>query len=542
MRITMNVIGRRRSMILVAVVAICWSLSLFATGGMASDRSPAQMPFVFEGEQFGRPLAGDVERRRLSELIGPIDEVMLQSRGDVSNRLVQIYGCRHLGRASSAEADKAVEAICAALERRYGLVFRSKTLGFREGMRRIAVVDGIGVLVRWHSNFFQDELVADMTLRNFEHEIQPSGFSVGEVLGYRFGETLEGPAEMRQKFWKFERIVPQCRSEHVIDGIYAVHDVSGLDRAAAVAEFEEARSAVEKLHGIRLYKTVDYDDIKRYDFDGKDVSVSVKFEYLEKKEVRYSVCVWDGAEDRATGGLRDGNLTLIFSLLAFASVLVLVWFCVAVGRYAVGRLEFKRLKEQKQTLGICETGVVFSRKGKLMLALGLFLVGAFAELLVSGWQDCDPIFRQYVPWCGIFNVLLSGIMLLSVGLAVSDIAFPRTFLRTLLWILAVLEMSFVIHLADAFSFWGYGMSFVACVRGFARRFCSSAAGVALIAVLMAFSVPLVFCMKPVRRMMTRCNLTCAGYLDNLLNLVVWIGLLGLLVYEALILIWLNFAL
>lgn len=545
---TLNVVRRRRGVTWVAVAAIGWSLSLFAASGTTEVRADTSGSFVFEGERFGRQLAGDIERKRLREPYGPIGEVMLQSRGDVSNRLVQIYGCRHLGKASSDEADKAVEAICVALRKRYGLTFSREKPVFREGMRWVAEVGGIGVLVRWHSNFFQGELVADMTLRNFDHEIQLPDFSVSEVLDYRIGETLEDPAELRQKFWKFERIVPQCRSEHVIDGIYAVHDVSGLDRAAAVAEFEEARAEVEKLHGIRLYKTVDYDDVKRYDFDGKGATVSVKFEYLEKKQVRYSVTADDILESSSPSREFSDFEGMMFFLAALI-VIVVVWeICVRFGRYAAGRIEIKRVNEMGELQGASGGLRNIPLKGAFALWGFCFVTGGllgFEILFVSqsfDWCGTDPIFGQCVPWCGAYYFLLGYVMILSFLLAMCGVVFPKTARRTLLWTLAVLELSFAIHMADAFSYWGYGMSFVACVHGFVGRCLRISVFLVMpVSAYFALVVPAALCLKSVRHMLTRCNLTCTGYFDNLLNLVVWFGLLGLLVYEALILVWLNFA-
>lgn len=279
-----------------------------------------------------------------------------------------------------------------------------------------------------------------------------------------------------------------------------------------------------------------------YDFDGTDACVSVKFEYLEKKEIRYSINTWGGARNSPTQELSRDVELLIFGLLALGTFGMITWLCVAVGRRVVVRLDAKRVRELGEAQERWETNRVFPREKKLTLVAGLFLLGSIGELMVFGCQYSDSIFCQYVPWSVIFNVFSSGVMVSSAGLALSGIVFPKSFRRGAICALAVLELSFVIHLADAFSFLGYGMSFVACVRGFAGRFYFCAVGVALIVVLMAFSVPIALCLRSARGVLTRCNLTCVRYFGNVLRLVGWFGLLGLLVYETLILIWLNFAL
>ena len=230
--------------------------------------------------------------------------------------------------------------------------------------------------------------------------------------------------------------------------------------------------------------------------------------------------------------------------LAMALLLVgiVVWLLAVFSRHAVGRLEVKRKKEAEEQRAQGKTWGAVSRWERLLAVWGTFAIGAVVELLLSGWRSDDMIFRQYVPWSGIYAILLSGVMWSSLGLAASgSVSFPKTSCRNAVWAFAVLALSFVIHLADAFSFWGHGMSFIACVRGFSERFYFAAVGVLLLVAMCAIATPLVLCLKPMRRDLMRCNLTCELYLGNGFRLLVWFGLLGLLAYETLILIWLNLA-
>ncbi len=228
--------------------------------------------------------------------------------------------------------------------------------------------------------------------------------------------------------------------------------------------------------------------------------------------------------------------------MALLFVGAVVWLLVAGGKFAVARLEIKRKKEAEEQPAQGGAVDIAPRRKRLLVVLAGFAAGAVLELLLSGWRSDDLIFRQYVPWVGIYDIILTGVMLSSVGLAMEGaISFPKTSCRSILLAIAVLALSFIIHLADAFSFWGHGMSFIACVRGFSERFYFAVFGVLVFVAAYAITIPLLLCLKPIRRVFTSCNQNCEHYLGSAFRLLVWFGLLGLLVYETLILIWLNLA-
>lgn len=213
--------------------------------------------------------------------------------------------------------------------------------------------------------------------------------------------------------------------------------------------------------------------------------------------------------------------------------------CVAICSYAVSRLEARRVKEMGEWSSLPGVQPSFPRWKRIAIVLCLFALGIFAGDVLFGFWNGDPIFRQYVPWFGSYEILLSGIMLTSCGLVVCGVSFPKTFWRKVVLALAVLALSFVVHLADAFSFWGHGMSFVACARGFSNRCFITAVHVVLLVPLLSVSILLILCTKSTRRDLSLRNLTCGRFLGNSLRLTVWFGLLGLLAYETLVLLWLN---
>ena len=243
----------------------------------------------FLGEEFGRKLSCDVERKKLLEPVGVIDEVMLQANGDPSRGLHRIYGCKYLGDVPDEEADRRAEEACAALQKLLKVELWNHAPCGRERFRKAFGSPYAYALVEWDDHFFQREKVLRIYVgENFESPCD-SNLTVSEVMGYKIGMPIEGDGKPRTPFWKFERIVNQCGANDVVDGVYAVHDVSALSREEAIREFEEARRAVERLHGITMFKSVDYDDVKTYDYNGNDLNIGVKLEYRREKQIRYSV-------------------------------------------------------------------------------------------------------------------------------------------------------------------------------------------------------------------------------------------------------------
>lgn len=239
---------------------------------------------------------------------------------------------------------------------------------------------------------------------------------------------------------------------------------------------------------------------------------------------------------------RDTVVMIVGMLFALIVCGVVAGGCIAFSRYVVcRRFDAKRVKECEELRAAGETLRPVARRTWIVNALTCFLIGAIAELFVGDWRGVDPIFRQHVPWYGVYEVLQTGMMFSSLGLASHGVTFPKTRRRVVLLVLAALELAFVIHLANAYSFWGHGMSVLACVRGYARRCYFDGFGAALIVVTFALAVPLTLCVKSFRLHLTRCGLTCGRYLGDVVRLVGWFGLLGLLVYETLILMWLNLA-
>ena len=244
----------------------------------------------FAGEKFGRVLSSDVERKKLEKPIGVIDELMLQTEGDPDRRLSGIYGQKYLGGVSKEEADRIAEKTCTDLQNLLKVELRKRPPTGRDEHVKGFVIGNVYTVVSCNDYFFQKGKMLRLYVGLFKESRGDPRLNVTEVMGYKIGVPISGNGKPRKPFWKFERIVNQCMSDNnIVDGVYAVHDVSALSREEAIQEFEEARKAVERLHGITMFKSVDYDDAKAYDYNGHDITINVKLEYMHKKQIRYSV-------------------------------------------------------------------------------------------------------------------------------------------------------------------------------------------------------------------------------------------------------------
>lgn len=295
----------------------------------------------FEGEKFGSVLPSDVVRKKLAEPIGAIDELMLQAEGNPARRLMCIYGQKFLGDVSAEEANDLAEKTCAALQKLIGVELKNVRLGFRDGFRRFVFSDQLYARVKWYDHFFQKGKVLrlEVGLRNVD-QWHDQWLKVDEVMGYRIGEPVGGDGTPKTPFWKFERIVNQCASNQISDGVCAVHDVSDLKREEAVNELEEARKAVEKLHGIKMFKMFDGDNVKLYEYYGDDVDVSVKLEYLREKQIRYTVLAKGDWLDQIHGmpppgghaQRSRGNDTLVFLSFMVVIAACIIWLLYRIHR------------------------------------------------------------------------------------------------------------------------------------------------------------------------------------------------------------------
>lgn len=244
----------------------------------------------FAGEKFGRVLSGDVERKKLSVPIGVIDELMLETLGDPKRRLVYIYGQKYIKNASVEDANRLAEEVCAAFQRLCGFgLYHASPQGRKKFCRRL-FSNKVYAEVKWKDHFFQQGKVLSISVGLNRKWHCDTDLKVTEVMGCKIGEPVSSDEKPRAPFWKFERVVGRSDGgNNVADCIYAVHDISNLSLDDAIKELEDARKAVERLHGITMYKCGDYDDDKWYCFWGDDVFVSVAMEYMDKKQIRYCV-------------------------------------------------------------------------------------------------------------------------------------------------------------------------------------------------------------------------------------------------------------
>ena len=273
-----------------AMIVFCFALDTQSLWKRADHGEDSVFELVsFEGERFGRVMPEDVVRKKLDQPIGVIDELMLQTEGNPARRLVCMYGQKYLGDISAEEANGLAEETCTALGKLIGVEFESVPLSGRNGFRKGVFSNRAYAQVKWDDHFFQREKVLRLEVGLNEKPWHDSWLKVSEVMGYKIGEPISGDGKPITPFWKFERVVNQASRNQICDGLHAVHDVSGLNFEDAVKELEDARRAVEELHGISMFKMVDGDDVKQYEYYGNDVLISVKLEYRREKQIRYGV-------------------------------------------------------------------------------------------------------------------------------------------------------------------------------------------------------------------------------------------------------------
>lgn len=229
---------------------------------------------------------------------------------------------------------------------------------------------------------------------------------------------------------------------------------------------------------------------------------------------------------------------LLVSLVpVLGSVALLVLFCLP-GEKGENRFGRPPLTAAEREASLFERGEVVPLSPVAAGGVGLlaFLLGATWLHIVMGDARCDQIFGCDAAFYGSFYVLLMGVMCAMSGVALKLNAPVRSKLWWIILTLGVLEVAFMVHLVVAYAYFGHGMSFIACVRGFVGRFAVTFLQVCVAScAALAFAVAL-FGLAPVRRRIERADLSASGYWRNCLRLVWWIGLLGLLVYELVLLL------
>lgn len=229
---------------------------------------------------------------------------------------------------------------------------------------------------------------------------------------------------------------------------------------------------------------------------------------------------------------------LLVSLVPIVgSVALIVLFCLP-GEKGANRFGNPSPTAAEREASLSERGEVIPLSPVVAGCVGLlaFLLGATWLHIVMGDARCDQIFGCDAAFYGSFYVLLMGVMCAMSGLAMKLNVTVRSKLWWLVLTLGVLEVAFMVHLVVAYAYFGHGMVFAACVRGFARRCTVTFMHVcAASCVALAFAVAL-FGVAPVRRRLERSGLCVSGYWRNCLRLVWWTGLLGLLVYELVLLL------
>lgn len=229
---------------------------------------------------------------------------------------------------------------------------------------------------------------------------------------------------------------------------------------------------------------------------------------------------------------------LLVSLVpVFGSVALIVLFCLP-GEKGENRFGEPSPVAAGREASRSERGEVVPLSPVVAGSVGLlaFLLGATWLHVVMGDARCDWIFGCDAAFYGSFYVLLMGVMCAMSGAALKLNAPVRSKLWWIILTLGVLEVAFTVHLVVAYAYFGHGMSFIACVRGFAGRCIVTLLQICTACcVALAFAVAL-FGLAPVRRRLERSGLGVSDYWRNCLRLVWWTGLLGLLVYELVLLL------
>lgn len=228
---------------------------------------------------------------------------------------------------------------------------------------------------------------------------------------------------------------------------------------------------------------------------------------------------------------------LLVSLVpVLGSVALLVLFCLP-GEKTDNRFGAPSPTAAEREASRSERGEVVPLSPVAAGVVGLlaFLLGATWLHVVMGDARCDQIFGCDAAFYGPFYVLLMGVMCAMSGLALKLNAPVRSKFWWLVLTLGILEVAFMVHLVVAYAYFGHGMSFVACVRGFARRSTVTFLHICVASYVVLFFV-LLFGLSSVRERLERAGLSILNYRRNCLRLVWWTGLLGLLVYELVLLL------
>lgn len=228
---------------------------------------------------------------------------------------------------------------------------------------------------------------------------------------------------------------------------------------------------------------------------------------------------------------------LLVSLVPIVgSVALIVLFCLP-GEKGDNRFGRPSPTAAEREASLSERGEVIPLSPVVAGCVGLlaFLLGATWLHVVMGEDRCDQIFGCDAAFYGSFYVLLMGVMCAMSGVALKLNAPVRSKLWWLVLTLGVLEVSFMVHLVVAYAYFGHGMSFIACVRGFAGRSMVTFLQICVASCVALFFV-LLFGLSPMRVRVERAGLSILNYRRNCLRLVWWTGLLGLLAYELVLLL------
>lgn len=234
---------------------------------------------------------------------------------------------------------------------------------------------------------------------------------------------------------------------------------------------------------------------------------------------------------------RSGWWLLVSLVPVVGSVALLVLFCLP-GEKGENRFGKPSSAAAERGASMSERGEVVPLSPVVAGSVGLlaFLLGATWLHVVMGDARCDQIFGGDAAFYGSFYVLLMGVMCAMSGVALKLNAPVRSKIWWLVLTLGLLEVAFMVHLVVAYAYFGHGMSFVACVRGFAGRSMVTFLHVCAAGYVALFFAVALFGLAPVRRRIERSGLSASGYWRNCLRLVWWTGLLGLLVYELVLLL------
>lgn len=224
-----------------------------------------------------------------------------------------------------------------------------------------------------------------------------------------------------------------------------------------------------------------------------------------------------------------GMLTTGLGLWAFFAVIaVLSAYRSCVNDKSMDEVNSALEIERIRALG--KKGSTFDFLLVMTSALGMCML-----LALQPWESGDQIFGQDIGFYGKFMVGYISMLIVAIRFSRDRVVWPPT-RRQCAYVIVTMSLVSVAHVANAYAYWGDGMSHSACFGGLVMRIFNFFGISAAVAFLPLNVLALAGCgwFESLRTELSHYRSSPAQAAYNVVMLFAWITLLSLLVYEILI--------